>query len=80
MEIQNSKTWLWVAAVVVVAAVLGGWFWWSNSAVAPTVSDTAGPALSGEDTTASIDQELNATDFGDLEKEIQSTEADLQAL
>lgn len=79
METQN-KTWLWVAGVVAVAAVLGGWFWWSNQAVAPTTSETAGPALGAEDTTAAIDQELNATDLGDLEAELQATEADLQAL
>ena len=77
---QNSKTWLWVTGAVVVAAVFGGWFWWSNQAVAPTTSDTAGPVLSETDTTAAIDQELNATDFGNLEAEMQATDADLQSL
>ena len=77
---QNSKTWLWVVAVVIVLAAFGVWFWQSNQAVAPATSETAGPALSADDTTTSIDKELNATDFGDLEVELQSTEADLNSL
>ena len=78
METQN-KTWVWV--VVVVAVVVAAWLWWGYwPASAPSTSETAGPALSADDTTAAVEQELNATDFGDLETELQSTEADLQSL
>ncbi len=77
---QNSKTWLWVVAAVVALAVLGGWLWQSNQAVAPATSETAGPALSVGDTAAVVDQELNATDLGNFEKELKTTEADLNTL
>lgn len=77
METQNSKTWLWVVVAAVVVAV-AGWLWLGYYPA--TAPETAGPALGGEDTTAAIDQELNATDFGDLEKELQATDADLNAL
>ena len=59
-------------------AVVAGWLWQgSRQATAPEIS---GPALSQEDTTTAIEQELEATDFGNLEAELQSTEADLQSL
>lgn len=77
---QNSKTWFWVAAAVVAVAV-AGWLWWGYwPASAPSTSETAGPALSTDDTTAAIEQELNATDFGNLEAELQATDADLNSL
>lgn len=61
-----------------LALVVAVWLWWGwRQAAAPEI---AGPALSPTDTTAAIDQELSATDFGDLETELQSTEADLQSL
>lgn len=80
MESQN-KTWLWVTAAVLAVVALAGWMWWSpRQATAPDISETAGPALSADDTTASIDKELNATDFGNLEAELQATDADLNSL
>jgi len=78
MEQNSSKTWLWVVAVVVAVAA-GVWLWQSRQAAAPTL-EISGPALNAEDTTVAIEAELNATDFGDLEAELQSTEADLQSL
>ena len=75
---QNSKKWMWVAAVVVVLAVLGWWMWQKPASV--TAPETAGPALSPEDTTVAIEQELDATDLGDIDAELQATEADLQSL
>ncbi|MBI3046113.1 MAG: hypothetical protein HYY86_01005 [Candidatus Harrisonbacteria bacterium] len=76
---QKSKTWLWVVvAAVIAAAAWLGWSYWPASA--PSVSEIAGPALSADDTTTAIEAELNATDFGDLEAELQSTEADLNSL
>jgi len=79
MNIQN-KTWLWAVLAIVVLAVVW-WLWWgSRQATAPGISETAGPVLSEEDTVAAIEQELGVTDFGNLEAELQSTEADLQSL
>lgn len=78
MESQ-SKTWLWVVAVVVLVA-LGGWLWRSNQAVAPSGSEAVGPALGADDTTAAIEQELNVTNLDDLDKELQSIDADANSL
>lgn len=78
---QKSKIRLWsvVAAAVIVAAAV--WFWRGYSpAGAPGTSETAGPALSADDTTATLEAEANATDLGNLEAELQSTETDLQSL
>ena len=75
---QNSpKTWVWV--VLVVAAVAAGWLWLSRQATAPAL-EIAGPPLGESDTTSAIETELNATDFGDLEAELQATDADLNSL
>ena len=79
MESQN-KIWLWALVAVLILAA-AGWMWVSSrEAVAPSISETAGPALTADDTTSAIEAELNATDFGDVGKELQSTEADLQSL
>lgn len=79
MEQTSPKTWLWVVVVVAVAAA--AWFWLGSwPASAPDTSETAGPALSADDTTATLEAEANATDLGNLEAELQSTEADLQSL
>ena len=82
MESKN-KTWLWAAAVVLAVAALAGWMWWSpRQATAPGASETAAPqsGVSADDTTSAIDAELNATDFGNLEAELQATDADLNSL
>lgn len=72
---SGSKTWLWVAAAAAVLAV-AGWMWWATPAAAP-VSETG---LSETDTTAELDAELQATDLGDLDAELEAMNADLNAL
>ncbi len=73
---EKSKTWLWFAGVAIVVLAVAGWMWWATPAAAP-VSETG---LSATDTTSEIDAELEMTDLGDLEAELQATEADLQSL
>jgi len=75
MENNNSKMWLGVAVAVAVVGLFA-WMWWAQPAAAP-VSETG---LSATDTTLAIDQELQATDLGNLEAELQATDADLNAL
>ena len=78
---QNSKSWSWLVWLLVAALVaVGAWMWWARQAAAPEVSETADPVLSQEDTTDAIEAELAATDFGDLEAELQATDADLNSL
>lgn len=76
---QSNKMSAWVAAALVAAAVLVGlWLWMGyQPAAAPEV---AGPELSEVDTTATIEEELQATDLGDIESEFQDIEAELQNL
>ena len=75
MPTEKSKTWVWVVVAVAVLAV-AGWMWLANPVTAP-VNETG---VSETDTTATIDEELKATDLGDLEAELQATDADLNSL
>lgn len=75
---SKSKTWLWLAVTAIIVAA-AYWLWLSYlPAKAP--ESAVGPALSADDTTNTIEQELNTTNLDDLEKELQSTEADLNSL
>ena len=74
MPASATKKWMWLAAVaIVVLAVLGWWMWQRPQQV-------TAPETSEQDTTVAIEQELQATDLGDLEAELQATEADLNSL
>ncbi len=83
MNMQNpvsgSKKWMWLAAAALVALAAFGWWMW-QSAEEAAAPELGGPALSDSDTTLSIDEELQSTDLGDLEAELQATDADLQSL
>ncbi len=60
--------WVWVVVVVVVAAL--GWWWYQNRVSMPPVSDK----------TSAIQQDLSAIDLGNVDQEIQSTNADVNSL
>ena len=78
MDNTTSKKsfWAWLVAVVVLALLVFLWLSRSKEAGAPFGDES----LSSDDTTAALERELQATDLGDLEKELQSTEADLNSL
>ena len=67
-----------VLAAAAVLLLLVWWMWQRPQEVA--APETAGPVLSGDDTTVAIERELQATDLGDIDAELKATEADLQAL
>ncbi len=60
--------WIWVAVVLVAVAL--GWWWSQNRVSMPPVSDK----------TAAIEKDLSAIDLGNVDKELQSTDADVNAL
>lgn len=72
-----------VIGAVIVLIVLGIWFWQvQKKAIAPetpeAIQQTA--PISQEDSTPVIDQELNSIDLGDLNKEFQTIDTDLNSL
>ena len=75
-----------IIGVVVVLVGLGIWYWQSQEKeiVAPSVNipalpETISPIMK-EDSTSAINQELNSVDVGDLDKEFQTIDADLNSL
>ena len=81
---KENKMGMWLTVGLAAAVVLIGlWLWLGyRSATAPASpeSEVAGPALTEQDTTGAIEEELQATDLGDIESEFQDIEADLQNL
>ena len=69
---MNKK--LLIAIIVIVLAAAALWWWQSQVPAAPSAEET------GSDDTATISQELDAVDLGDLDKEFQTIDADLNAL
>src|SRR3989338_8383912 len=89
-ELQTPQTagktiWIIVAAVI-GAAVIAALIWWQFAqapeapvppAAAPEVEAPAPPAVPPEeDTTTSIQQDLETVDLGDLEQEFKQIDAD----
>lgn len=68
---MNQK--LLIAIIVIILIAAGLWYWQSNRSSAPTES-------TGDDTSAAISQELGTVDIGDLDKEFQTIDADLNSL
>lgn len=73
-----NKNILIVIVVVAVLVLAGVWFW-SRQSSAP--SQTQQPLTQeSSDTTASINADLNALDLGDVDKEFQDIDTDLNSL
>ncbi|MDP3014926.1 MAG: hypothetical protein Q8N28_00660 [bacterium] len=75
-----------IIGVVVILIGLGVWYWQSQEekiitppATVPTAPATA-PATVKEDSTSAINQELDNIDVGDLDKEFQAIDTDLNSL
>ena len=74
---NTSKNWLWILIIVVVLALL--WAAWQYGFFNRLVTEEEAP-LSGGDTTAEIDKDLNAVDLGDPEEDLKQLDADLNQL
>lgn len=74
---RGSKKKLVVVFVVAAAVAVSLWWWFSQAPVleAPTTGQQA-----PNDTTAAINQDLQAVDFGDLDAELQGIDQELNQL
>ena len=73
-----NKNILIIAAAVVVLVLAGIWFW-SNQSSAP--SQTQQPSSQeSSDATGSINADLEALDFPDVDKEFQGIDTDINSL
>ncbi|MDP3727613.1 MAG: hypothetical protein Q8R35_03165 [bacterium] len=70
---MNKK--LLIAIIVIVLAAAALWWWQSNAPATPSAGETV-----GSDDTAAISQELETVDLGDVDKEFQAIDADLDSL
>lgn len=90
-EVQSSKSsWAWIVLIVVVGAIVFGVYYWPKiqPAEAPAnmeefnQPDAATQALeqaTTSDEVADIEQDLNATDFSNLDGELSDIETELNA-
>jgi len=72
---------VWIIIVAVIA--VGAWVWFSQRSVIeePTTEGLPQlPEVSDKDTTTQIQQDLNQIDLGDIEKQFESIDADLNNL
>lgn len=71
---------IWIIVIIVIIAV-GYWLWnskWQQPAPESALPEV--PEVSQEDMTAVIQQDLEQTDLGDIEKQFQGIDAELNSL
>ena len=76
---KSTNTWMIIGSMVILV-ILGLWLWLGYKPAAAPEADISGSELSQEDTTLAIEQELQVTDLGDIDAELDSLEEDLQSL
>ncbi|GEM_PF-6303345 len=77
MKNENGGAGLWI--LFAVAAGIAAFLMLRQPAT-EQLPEAVNPALSEEDTTTVIEEELQATDLGDLDANINSLDADINAL
>lgn len=85
IELNNKKFPIVYIAIgiVVVLAGLGIWYWQiqkSKTAIPSSVVIPATQSTAKEDSVSTVNQELNNIDIGDLDKEFQAIDTDLNSL
>lgn len=84
MSPQEGKWRIWIIVAAVI--LLGAFAWWGytvwrNKSIPPPSSTAETPVpLSGEDTAAAIDQDLQAVDLGNVGEELDQLDADINQL
>ena len=80
MSPQGGKWWVWIViAAVVLAGVAIWWYVAYRPAPESTTAETTMP-LSGEDTTAAIEQDIEAVDLGNVDEELDALDQDINQL
>jgi len=84
---KNNNSVLIVILLLLFAAIIGIWYWWGQSqkiitpqTPLPTPTPRIETGTQKEDSVSSINNDLNALDIGDLEKEFQLIDQDLNSL
>ncbi|MBI2036895.1 MAG: hypothetical protein HYT14_00865 [Candidatus Liptonbacteria bacterium] len=80
MENKNKKVWVWVVIGALVVAGLWWYAYYQPTYQAPGELPQTAQPLSGGDTTADITDDLNAIDLGDIDKDLQQLDADIEQL
>jgi len=65
-----------ILVLIVLVILVGVWYWWSRKTVPPQPT----PPSTKEDSTLTINQELEGIDIGNLDKEFQEIDQDLNSL
>ena len=73
------KKTLWIIIIIVIVLV-GGWLWKTRVQQPSTQGLPQLPAVSETDTTTQIQQDLDQIDLGDIDKEFESIDAELNSL
>ena len=77
MKNENGGAGLWIILAVAAGIAV---FLMLRQPATKQLPEAVSPALSEEDTTTVIEEELQATDLGDLDADINSLDADINAL
>jgi len=79
MENKNKMMWVWVVVGALVVAGLWWYVYYQPFVTAPEAQPQAVP-FSGGDTTADISEDFNAVDLGDIDKDLEQLDADIEQL
>ena len=74
---NTSKTWIWILIAVVILALL--WASWEYDFFVRSITKEKALLLDN-DTTATIDKDLNTVDIGNPDQDLKKLDADLNQL
>ena len=86
MDAMPKKSPSWIIIVIILFVLLiaaGAWMYWRKAPAGEELmmQESAGSPIDfGNDITASIETDLNATNMGDIDSEFQAVDQDIQNL